>query len=493
MKKNIISTLGIFALAFASIGQSIVSDQSLLDGPAVQMISLHQNILPSVDSNFNEMLLMVDYDLSITSTVTERYYSTPISQITPRTFESILELSQTQTVTNPTAHFEVFRGAISEFTNSQTIASLMAGSSVSMLSTSFTPSVVGDYKMIVNATAVETDPDLSNNSDSLFFSVNDSIFATSDGIYNMANGFGPGSGGVMGNVYSLVADDDLTSITFSLNNPSIGDTVVGVVYDMVGVDPNQIIATTDTLFITSSQAAVYTLPINGGAVTLVAGDYLMGIQETVAGSNISLAIDADYFTPENSKILFFGTWYNLEDLVTNGTYVVNANFSDACPTPIVAFTESITSSTVNFTDMTSGVDSWFWDFGDGTTSTVQNPSHTYSTDGTYNVCLVASNNCGSDTVCNSVTISTAGISENSVIDNLTLYPIPAQGVLTIANLIFGKDFKLELMNNLGQVVKMIQSHGLESVQMDLSNFVEGFYLLRISNSEMAGTRNVLIK
>lgn len=51
--------------------------------------------------------------------------------------------------------------------------------------------------------------------------------------------------------------------------------------------------------------------------------------------------------------------------------------------------------TVKFTDMTSGqVNSWRWDFGDGKASTEQNPTHTYWTDGVYNVILTVSNDYG---------------------------------------------------------------------------------------------------
>ncbi|HGY55724.1 MAG TPA: PKD domain-containing protein [Caldithrix abyssi] len=54
--------------------------------------------------------------------------------------------------------------------------------------------------------------------------------------------------------------------------------------------------------------------------------------------------------------------------------------------------------TVNFTDQSTGdVTAWSWDFGDGNTSTVQNPSHEYTTAGTYTVTLTASNSCDSDT------------------------------------------------------------------------------------------------
>ncbi|GAB4281289.1 MAG: hypothetical protein Kow0068_05710 [Marinilabiliales bacterium] len=54
---------------------------------------------------------------------------------------------------------------------------------------------------------------------------------------------------------------------------------------------------------------------------------------------------------------------------------------------------------VSFTDLsTNGPTSWEWDFGDGTNSTQQNPTHTYSTNGTYSVSLIVTNQYGSDTI-----------------------------------------------------------------------------------------------
>ena len=71
--------------------------------------------------------------------------------------------------------------------------------------------------------------------------------------------------------------------------------------------------------------------------------------------------------------------------------------------PLTAdLTASPTSGTaplaVSFTDVsTGGPTSWSWNFGDGNTSTQQNPTHTYSTAGTYSVSLTASNATGSAT------------------------------------------------------------------------------------------------
>jgi len=53
---------------------------------------------------------------------------------------------------------------------------------------------------------------------------------------------------------------------------------------------------------------------------------------------------------------------------------------------------------VSFTDLsTNQPTSWLWDFGDGTTSTAQNPNHTYANPGAFTVALTATNDFGSDT------------------------------------------------------------------------------------------------
>ena len=71
-------------------------------------------------------------------------------------------------------------------------------------------------------------------------------------------------------------------------------------------------------------------------------------------------------------------WHNELDL---GVPALNADFTG---TP----TFGTAPLTVSFTDRSSGVPtSWLWNFGDGTTSTAADPSHTYTAAGTYNVTL----------------------------------------------------------------------------------------------------------
>lgn len=71
--------------------------------------------------------------------------------------------------------------------------------------------------------------------------------------------------------------------------------------------------------------------------------------------------------------------------------------------PIADFIADVTSGevplTVNFDDLSTSsetITSWYWDFGDGNTSTSPNPSHTYQSAGTYPVSLTVTSASGDD-------------------------------------------------------------------------------------------------
>ena len=71
--------------------------------------------------------------------------------------------------------------------------------------------------------------------------------------------------------------------------------------------------------------------------------------------------------------------------------------------PSANFTVNTTNGfaplSVQFNDTSTGnPTSWNWNFGDGQTSTVQNPTHTYNTVGAYNVTLNTSNSDGSNSM-----------------------------------------------------------------------------------------------
>lgn len=92
--------------------------------------------------------------------------------------------------------------------------------------------------------------------------------------------------------------------------------------------------------------------------------------------------------------------------------VISASYSATPPLPNADFTWTNPSGgLVTFTDATTNNPlDWAWDFGDGGTSTQQNPSHIYAANGKYNVCLTVSNVSGQDVFCDSVDVTniTAG-------------------------------------------------------------------------------------
>ena len=79
--------------------------------------------------------------------------------------------------------------------------------------------------------------------------------------------------------------------------------------------------------------------------------------------------------------------------------VVISGDSAACVAQFVYFPESPNNNlSLQFNDLSYGnnINSWYWDFGDGTTSSEQNPLHLFAETGLYQVCLtIAGNNCQS--------------------------------------------------------------------------------------------------
>ncbi len=70
---------------------------------------------------------------------------------------------------------------------------------------------------------------------------------------------------------------------------------------------------------------------------------------------------------------------------------------------------------------------WYWDFGDGSTSTEVNPWHTFPGPGTYTVCLTVSNQYDSSMVCHDVVLVVSGTGEIAKSDIVTVFPNPASG------------------------------------------------------------------
>ena len=88
--------------------------------------------------------------------------------------------------------------------------------------------------------------------------------------------------------------------------------------------------------------------------------------------NVTLTIGAQGTTCYQSMTMAISVWGN-----TNG-----------CQSAFTYYPDSSSLNNIQFINQSTGnIFSYFWDFGDGATSTEENPAHTYVVAGTYNVCL----------------------------------------------------------------------------------------------------------
>jgi PKD repeat protein len=119
--------------------------------------------------------------------------------------------------------------------------------------------------------------------------------------------------------------------------------------------------------------------------------YSASLPASLSGMVYIRVVDTDQ-TPGNRS---------LDSININHLYIETETSPPTNP-PVADFIGTPTSGNaplaVSFTDQsTENPTSWSWDFGDLGTSTLQNPSHTYSAEGTYTVSLTATNSVGSDT------------------------------------------------------------------------------------------------
>ena len=115
-------------------------------------------------------------------------------------------------------------------------------------------------------------------------------------------------------------------------------------------------------------------------------------------------------TEQNPVVLYqnYGT-FNVSLVVSNSageSTLVQEDLITIDPQPEADFSFSVDGFTVDFTDASSFGDTYEWSFGDGQSSDEQNPTHSYEEDGTYEVTLKISNECGENTIVKTVTILT---------------------------------------------------------------------------------------
>ena len=127
----------------------------------------------------------------------------------------------------------------------------------------------------------------------------------------------------------------------------------------------------------------------------------------------------------------------------------------SCPIPTVNFNSNPAGNGVwnfNSTGSVTGSATYSWTFGDGNTANIASPSHTYSGNGTYLVCLTVTDSCGTDSFCQSISVTTVGI-ESPFVGALEVYPQPNDAVFTVEGMLHEiGNVELAVRDVLGKVV-----------------------------------------
>lgn len=169
-----------------------------------------------------------------------------------------------------------------------------------------------------------------------------------------------------------------------------------------------------------------------------------------------------------------------------------------------------TGLTLFFQNTSIGGDSYLWDFGDGTTSTLENPTHTFPSEGFYEVCLTIEGICNTDEICYDMKafFTNQGLSnqteENemsddqsfeSIADNdeiesrfsndVVLFPNPSTG-RTKLKMNLNKDEKLtiNIMDRLGRLMNTVTKNydrGIVDMDLNSENLISGVYYIQVTS------------
>lgn len=217
---------------------------------------------------------------------------------------------------------------------------------------------------------------------------------------------------------------------------------------------------------------------NGSSRTLTAPfNFNVNYQWKRNGTNIAGATSNTYVAT------LAGTYVCVIQSLAGCTYNSNSIVLTITPLPLADFNYVVSGNDVTFTSTSLNATSFSWNFGDGGTSTLANPTHTYGSPGLYNVTLTVNNACGADNIVKVVQIqNTAGIEENEML-NVNIYPNPSTDFVNISYETSNThNLEILLFDGVGKVIYSIKR---PSISGNVSNVIpveelaNGIYFLKI--------------
>lgn len=134
-----------------------------------------------------------------------------------------------------------------------------------------------------------------------------------------------------------------------------------------------------------------------------------------------------------------------------------------------AFTYNINGGQVDFINTSYNGSTFSWDFGDGNTSNSDSPSHTYGSSGVFSVQLIVSNACYSDTIIQTVDLTSLGVDDLTK-KEIDVFPNPTSGLLFFTQPL--EDHRYQIFDLNGRIRL---SGVLKDNKLNLSNLSKGVY------------------
>lgn len=165
--------------------------------------------------------------------------------------------------------------------------------------------------------------------------------------------------------------------------------------------------------------------------------------------------------------------------------------------PAPNFTYAINNLIVTFTNTSQNGQSYFWDFGDGDTSTEPDPVHTYAAPGDYSVMLTTTGPCGTATKTQKFTLTFVGTKELSEFSSIRILPNPTTGDFRVElSTSTGTDLRLTLLDMQGRLVKTIDTNilpGTTTLPFEELALPAGTYQLNLQTESGAQVFSVVVQ
>jgi PKD repeat protein len=163
--------------------------------------------------------------------------------------------------------------------------------------------------------------------------------------------------------------------------------------------------------------------------------------------------------------------------------------------PISDFSYSFGQSNIVFFENNSEFGLiYFWEFGDGYTSTMENPSHMYDEVGIYEIILNVTNNCGTSTIIK--TINVTDVAEYESNTNVSVYPNPTNSYINIKirDLELNEQIDISIIDFTGNTLKSISitnSTGYLEKSINITDLSRGIYFLKIHGKNYLTTKKII--